>query len=118
MAAARYTWMFRAAALVFVLLGLSWLWTFGFTAYHPEQRPYGLAAGVLAVVIGVFLFRRAKFAIAISALAAIVIAVAAMLFIPLAQGPGVLFLVALAVVLAVYATLAARALFTTGTPAA
>jgi len=106
--------MFRAAAAVLLLLGLSWLWTFGFTSYHPEQRPYGLGAGVLALVTAVFLFRRATFAIVISALAAIVIAVGAVLFVPMASGPGVLFLVGLAVVLAVYAVLAARVLFTHG----
>jgi hypothetical protein len=103
--------MFRAAALVLLLLGLSWLWTFGLTSYHPEQRPYGLAAGVLALVTGVFLLRRAKFAIVISALVAIVIAIGAVLFIPMASGPGILFLIGLAVVLAVYAVLAARVLF-------
>ncbi len=112
MAAVRFTWMFRAAALVLLLLGLSWLWTFGFTQYHPEQRPYGLAAGLLALATGVFLARGAKPAIAISALVAVMVAVAAVLFIPIASGPGVLFLVGLAVVLAIYAVLAARVLFT------
>jgi hypothetical protein len=102
--------MFRAAALVIVLLGLSWLWTFGFTDYHPEQRPYGLAAGVLALVTAVFLFRRARFAIAISALVAVIVAIGAVLFSPLAGGPGILFLIGLTVVCGTYAALAGRVL--------
>jgi len=105
--------MFRAAAAVFALLGLCWLWTFGFTAYHPEQRPYGLVAGVLAIVTGIFLFRRARAAIVISALAAAVVAIAAVLFIPEASGPGILVMVGLAVVCGAYAALAGRALLET-----
>jgi hypothetical protein len=105
--------MFRAAAAVFVLLGLCWLWTFGFTAYHPEQRPYGLAAGVLALLTGAFLFRRARAAIGVSALASVVVAVGAVLFIPLASGRGILLMVFLAVVCGTYAALAGRALLET-----
>jgi hypothetical protein len=93
-----------------VLLGLSWLWTFGLTGYHPEQRPYGLTAGVLALVTGGFLLRRSKAAIAVSALVALVVAIGAVLFIPMASGPGILFLVGLAVVCGVYAALAGRVL--------
>ena len=102
--------MFRAAATVCVLLGLSWLWTFGFTTYHPEQRPYGLAAGVLAIVTGAFLFRRARAAIVVSALAAAVVAIGAVLFIPVASGPGILLMVGLAVACGLYAALAGRVL--------
>ena len=36
---------------VFVLLGAAWLWTFAFTDYHPEQRPYGLAASAAALTL-------------------------------------------------------------------
>jgi len=102
--------MFRAAATVCVLLGLSWLWTFGFTTYHPEQRPYGLGAGVLALMTGFFLFRRARAAIAISALAAAVVAIGAVLFIPVASGPGILLMVVLAVACGLYAALAGHVL--------
>jgi len=102
--------MFRAAAVVFLLLGLSWLWTFGFTSYHPEQRPYGLGAGVLALATGVFLLRRSRAAIAVSALVAVVVAIGAVLFIPMSSGPGVLFLVGLAVLCGTYAALAGRVL--------
>ena len=80
MAAVRYTWMFRAAAVVFVFFGAVWLWRFGLTDYHPEQRPLGLGAGVLALVVGVFLMRRARFAIALSALAAAVVSISAAVF--------------------------------------
>ena len=111
MAVARYIWMFRTAALVFLLLGLSWLWTFGLTDYRPEQRAYGLVLGVLAFVTGVFLFRRAKAAIIVSALSAAVVAVSAVLFVPAASGPGILFLIGLAVAAGLYAALSMRALF-------
>ena len=60
MAAVRYTWMFRTAAAVFLFFGGVWLWRFGFTDYHPEQRPYGLAAGALSLLVGVFLLRRSQ----------------------------------------------------------
>jgi hypothetical protein len=93
-----------------VLLGLSWLWTFGFTSYHPEQRPYGLAAGVLVLITGFFLYRRARAAIVVSALASVVVAIAAVLFIPAASGPGILVMVGLAVPCGLYAALAGRVL--------
>ena len=67
MAAVRYTWMFRTAAVLFLFFGVVWLWRFGLTDYHPEQRPYGLAAGVLALLVGVFLLRRHRLAIGVSA---------------------------------------------------
>ena len=60
MAAVRYTWMFRTAAALFLFFGGVWLWRFGFTDYQPEQRPYGLAAGCLSLLVGVFLLRRAR----------------------------------------------------------
>jgi len=100
--------MFRAAAVVFLLLGLSWLWTFGF--HRPEQRLYGLGAGVLALATGVFLLRRSRAAIAVSALVAVVVAIGAVLFLPLAGGGGILFLLGLAVLCGTYAALAGRVL--------
>ena len=114
MAVTRYIWMFRIAAIVFLALGLSWLWRFGLTDYRPEQRLYGLALGLLAFLTGVFLFRRAKTAIAISALSAVVVAVSAVLFVPSASGPGILFLIGLAVAGGLYAALSFRVLFGAG----
>ena len=111
MAVIRYIWMFRIAAVVFLVLGLSWLWRFGLTDYRPDQRLYGLALGLLTFLTGVFLFRRAKAAIAISALTAIVVAVSAVLFVPSASGPGILFLIGLAVAGGLYAALSFRVLF-------
>ena len=71
MAAVRYTWMFRTAAVVFLLFGAACaLWRYGFTDYRPEQRPYGLAAGALALLVGVFLFRRGVSPSALSAASA------------------------------------------------
>jgi hypothetical protein len=111
MAVIRYVWMFRIAAIVFLALGLSWLWRFGLTDYRPDQRLYGLALGLLSFLTGVFLFRRAKAAIAISALSAVVVAVSAVLFVPSASGPGILFLIGLAVAGGLYAALSFRVLF-------
>ena len=39
MAAVRYPWMFRTAAVVYLLFGLSGLWRFGLTDYDPAHRP-------------------------------------------------------------------------------
>jgi uncharacterized membrane protein YjjB (DUF3815 family) len=116
MAAVRYIWMFRTAALVFLFFGGAWLWQFGFTDYHPEQRPYGLALGALALLVGFFLFRRARAAIGASAIAAAVVGISAAVFAPSAKGPAILFLAALAILCVVYATLAARVLFSGKTP--
>jgi hypothetical protein len=109
-AAVRYTWMFRTAAAVFVFFGVVWLWRFGLTDYHPEQRPYGLAGGVVALLTGVFLVRGARFAIALSALAAAIVGVCATAFAPTARGPVILFAAALALICVLYAVLAARVL--------
>jgi hypothetical protein len=111
MAVVRYTWMFRTAAVVFLFFGGVWLWRFGLTDYHPELRPYGLAAGVVALLVGVFLFRLRKFAIAISIAAAAVVGLSAAVFAPNAHGPAILFLAGLAIVCALYAVLAIRVLF-------
>jgi hypothetical protein len=111
MAAVRYPWMFRIAAIVFLFFGCVWLWRFGFTDYHPEQRVYGLAAGVLALFTGVFLLLLRRVAIGISAVAAAVIGISAAVFAPNSHGPAILFLAALAIACCVYAVLAARVLF-------
>jgi uncharacterized membrane protein YjjB (DUF3815 family) len=111
MAAVRYIWMFRSAAVVFLFFGGVWLWRFGLTDYHPEQRPYGLALGALALLVGIFLFRRHRIAIGTSAIAAAVVGISAAVFAPSAKGPAILFLAALAIACALYAVLAARVLF-------
>ena len=110
MAVVRYTWMFRTAAVVFLGLGAAWLWTFTLTDFRPEQRPYGLAAGVLAVLVGIFLLRRHPLAITVSAVAATVVGISAAVFAPSSRGPAILFLAALAIVCGVYAVFAARVL--------
>jgi hypothetical protein len=110
-AAVRYTWMFRTAAVLFLAFGLSWLWRFGFTDFHPEQRPYGLVGGVLGLLLGTFLFRLKRFAIGASALAFAIVGISAAVFAPNSKGPAILFLAALAIVCAVYAVLAARVVF-------
>ena len=112
--AVRYTWMFRAAAVLFLFFGAVWIWRFAFTDYHPEQRPYGLALGALALVIGVSLFRRARFAIVLSALSAGIVCVSSILFALQAHGPGILFLAVIAIVAGLYTTLALRALSSDG----
>jgi hypothetical protein len=110
-AVVRYTWMFRTAAAVFLLLGCAWLWTFAFTRYHPEQRPYGLAASIAALTLAYFLFHRRRFAIGISAAAATIVCLAATVAAPSAKGLVILFLAGLAIVCGVYAVFAARVLF-------
>jgi hypothetical protein len=111
MAAVRHTWLFRTAAIVFLFFGCVWLWRFGFTDYHPEQRPFGLALGAFALLVGVFLFRRHRVAIGTSAIAVAVVGISAAVFAPNAKGPAILFLAALAITCATYAVLAARVLF-------
>jgi uncharacterized membrane protein YjjB (DUF3815 family) len=109
-AAVRYTWMFRTAAVVFLFFGGAWLWRFGLTDYHPEQRPYGLAAGALAVLVGIFLFGCRRWAIGASAIAAVIVGLSAAVFAPNAKGPAILLLALLALVCVAYAALAARVL--------
>jgi len=108
--AARYTWMFRTAAAVFLFFGGVWLWTFGLTDYHPGQRPFGLAAGVLSLLVGVFLLRSHRLAIGVSAAAAAMVGISAAVFAPSSRGPAILFLAGLAIVCCLYAVFAVRAL--------
>ena len=119
LAAVRYTWMFRTAAVVFLFFGGVWLWRFGFTDYHVEQRPYGLAgglhcahgrsiscSGVRRVAIGVSASRRRGGA------------AFPRRFLPLTRhGPAILFLAGLAIVCCIYAVLAARVLTERKNPA-
>jgi hypothetical protein len=111
MAIVRHAWMFRTAAIVFLFFGAVWLWRFGLTDYHPEQRPYGLAGGALALLVGIYLLRLKRFAIGASAVAAGVVGLSAAVFAPEAKGPVILFLAGLAIVCVVYAVFAARAAF-------
>jgi hypothetical protein len=110
MAAVRYIGMFRTAAIVFVLFGGAWLWRFGLTDYHPEQRPYGLAGGVIALLVGLFLYRGRRWAIGVSALAVAIVGISAAVFAPNAKGPVILALAGLAIICGLYSVLAARAL--------
>ena len=110
-AAVRHTWMFRTAAVVFFLFGLMCVWRFGFTDYHPEQRPYGMAAGLLALLVGVFLYRLRRFAIGASAVSAGIVGISAGVAAPSAKGPVILFLAGLAILCVLYAALGARELF-------
>ena len=111
MTAARYTWMFRAAAVVYLLFGCSAIWRFGFTAYDPPHRLIGIGLGALALIIGAFLFRRARFAIVLSAVGAAIVSIASAFAAPITQGPVILALGLLALLCGLYAALAARVLF-------
>ena len=103
--------MFRTVAVVFLFFGAICLWRFGFTDYHPEQRPYGLALGAVSLLVGAFLLRLQRFAIGASGIAAAIVGLSAAVFAPEAHGPAILFLAGLAIVCVVYAVLAARAVF-------
>jgi hypothetical protein len=103
--------MFRTVALLFLFLGAVWLWRFGFTDYHPEQRPYGLGAGVAVLVVGVFLMLLKRWAIGASAVAMAFVGVCAAVFAPNSRGPAILALAALALACIVYAVLAIRVAF-------
>jgi hypothetical protein len=108
--------MFRTAALLFLFLGVVWLWRFGFTDYHPEQRPFGLAAGVAALIVGAGLLMLKRWAIGASALAMAFVGVSAAVFAPNSRGPAILALAALALACIVYAVLAIRAALAAGRP--
>jgi hypothetical protein len=100
--------MFRAVALLFLFFGVIWLWRFGFTDYHPEQRPYGLAAGAAVLIVGAFLMKLRRWAIGASAVAMAFVGVSAAVFAPNSRGPAILALAALALACVVYAVLAIR----------
>ena len=113
-AVVRYRGMFRAAAVVYLLLGASMAWRFGFTDYDPRHRPWGLGVGLLALVVGIFLFRRARLAVGLSAIGAVIVAMAAAVAAPTMRGPVILAFVGIAVVFGLYAALAGRALLERG----
>jgi hypothetical protein len=103
--------MFRVAALIFATFGGIWLWRFGFTDFRADVRPYGLAAGIAAVAVGIFLWQLRRWAIVISAVAVGVVGISAAVFAPNSQGPAILFLAGLALACIVYAALALRVAF-------
>ena len=102
--------MFRAAAVVYLLLGASMVWRFGFTSYDPPHRLWGVGMGLLAVLVGLFLFRRVRWAVGLSAIGAAVIAVAAAVAAPIMHGPVILAFALVAILFGVYAAVAGRAL--------
>ena len=114
MSAVRYIWMFRTAAVVFILFGLFWLFDATWTRKFAGARPYLLTGGTAAIAIGVMLFRRVRLGIALSALGAAFVSIAAAVAAPQMRGPGILALGLLAIVTGLYAALAARELFGRG----
>src|SRR5687768_5111038 len=102
--------MFRTAAVVYLLLGASMTWRFGFTAYDPAHRAWGVGAGLLALLVGAFLLRRARWAIGLSAIGAAAIAMAAAVAAPVMRGPVILAFATIAILFGLYAALAGRAL--------
>ena len=113
-AAARYNGVFRAAAVFYLFFGLSFLWTFGFTDRYVGQRPVGLGFGLLMLAVGIFLFRRAPWAIGLSAVGTAAVCLSATLAVTRVHGPVILFVGVLAVVTALYSVIAARVLFGRG----
>jgi hypothetical protein len=69
-----------------------------------------MAAGALALTLGVFLFRLQRIAIGASAAVAVIVGLSAAVFAPNTQGPAILFLAGLAIVCIVYAVMAVREL--------
>ena len=110
----RYPWMFRAAAVVYLLLGACVAWSYGFTGYDVAHRPWGVGIGVLAIVVGVFLLRRARWAIGLSAIGAAIVAILAAIGVPLIHGPPILFFAAVAIVFGLYAAMAGRVMLDRG----
>jgi len=109
-AVVRYPWMFRAAAVVYLLLGASVAWRFGFTDHDPPHRLWGVVIGLLALVVGVFLFGRARWAVGLSAIGAAIIAMAAAVAAPVMHGPVILAFALVAILFGVYAAMAGRTL--------
>ena len=96
--------------MLFAFAGASLLWSFGFTAYQPQFRPYGVAAGVAVLAVGLFLFYRSRLAIGASAAISAFISLCATVAAPGVRGPVILFFAGLAIVCGGYAVLAVRAL--------
>jgi hypothetical protein len=109
--AVRYIGMFRTAAVVYVALGACFLWSYGLTDRFAAYRLYGLAGGVLTIVVGILLFRRTRFAIASSALGTGIVCLLAIVGLPAVHGPVILLFAALALLTAIYTALSLRVLF-------
>ena len=109
MPAVRYAWMFRTAAIIHLSFGLIWLWRFGLTDYRPDVRPYGLLAGIGAVLLGILLWRLKRMANGMSGVTVAIVGLSAAVFAPSGKGPAILFLASLSLVCIVYAVLALRA---------
>jgi hypothetical protein len=114
MAAVRYNWMFRTAAVIFLLFGIFWLFDATVSQKFAAVRPYLLAGGLVAIAISLMLFRRMKTGIASSAAIAAVVCICAAVAAPQMRGPGILALALFALVTGLYAALAARELFGNG----
>lgn len=106
----RFPWMFRAAAVVYLLLGASMAWRYGLTDYDPPHRAWGVGIGGLALVVGIFLFGRRRWAVGLSAIGAAIIAMAAAVAAPVMHGPVILACALVAILFGVYAAMAGRAL--------
>ena len=113
-AVARYPWMFRTAAVVYLLLGASMAWRFGFTDYDPSHRAWGVGMGVFLLMVGVFLFGRRRWAVGLSAIGAAIIAMAAAVAAPEMHGPVILAFALVAILFGVYAAMAGRSLLERG----
>jgi peptidoglycan/LPS O-acetylase OafA/YrhL len=105
--------MFRTAAVVYLLLGASMAWRFGLTDYDPPHRLWGLAIGVLTLLVGIFLFRGSRWAVGLSAIGAAVIAMAAAVAAPVMHGPVILAFAGIAILFGVYAAMAGRVMLET-----
>ena len=110
-AAVRYIGMFRTAAVVYIALGICFLWSYGLTDRFAAYRPYGLAGGLLMIITGFFLFRRARPAIGVSAVGAAIVCLSATLAVPSVNGPRILLFALLAILAAIYTVLSLRVLF-------
>lgn len=110
-AAVRYTGLFRTAAVVCIVFGVFWIADATLLDRFAPVRPYLVGGGIAAIFVGLFLFKRRKFAIAISGAGAAVVAVSSIFFATLAKGPGVLAMGLLAIGTGLYAAIAARVLF-------
>jgi hypothetical protein len=92
-----------------VIIGAA-IWRYGLTDFDPAHRLEGIAIGLLGLVIGVFLIRLARFAIVLSTIGAALVALAAVIAVPVLHGLVILAFAAIAIAAGLYAALAARAL--------
>ena len=110
-AVVQYTWMFRTAAVLYLLFGVFWIADATLIDKFASVRPFLVGGGIVAIVVGGFLFARKRFAIALSALGAAIVSICAAVAAPRMVGPGILALGLLAILAGIYAVLSARVLF-------